>query len=214
MGLEPAAKPFRQAPHQVRTGPAETLHHGVGAGRGNGIPGTLPAPAGQQRIQAVDGRIGFLQVIHQDQLLACLLGFEELGVRTQDVQGRGDDAGRVEGFGHPQVQDVPVFGVEGGGRHPVGTAVPLPQLAELFGGDAVFDDPVKKLADFLAEAAGAQGKFQPVRPRQLRDTLLAVPGQQFLDDDVLFGTGEQLGRTRDVRQPALGLGPPDEVEGV
>ncbi len=100
--------------HEVRAGAAEALDHGVRRGGDDGV-----LARGDVREQFEHGRVGFLHVVHQDQLEPVAFGGEEVRFVLEDLAGRGDDAGRVEGLGHAQVQHVAVFRVQCGRGNPV-----------------------------------------------------------------------------------------------
>ncbi|MCY1235995.1 hypothetical protein D9M72_486300 [compost metagenome] len=166
----------RQLSGEVRAGAAEALDDSV---RGECHVGVLACRDIRQQFEY--RRVGFLDVVHQDQLEAFPLGGQEFGGVLEDLAGRRDDSGGVECLRHPQVQDVAVLGVQCGRSDPVGTVALLGQSHQVGGRPAGFDDPVKELAYFLTETTGFQSGTEIVRPRQLK-ARQGVSFQQFLDN--------------------------------
>ena len=76
-------------------------------------------PAAISASSSKTGRVGFLHVIHEDQLEPVAFGGQEIGFVLEDLACGGDDAGRVEGLGHAQVQDIAVLGSTGRPPDPV-----------------------------------------------------------------------------------------------
>ena len=171
------------------------------------------------------GRAGLLEVVHHHQAQPGALGVGEghrggvpLGVLRealgQQPHGRRDQARRVEGLGHAQIQPVPVVLHQLGGRHPGGTTVATSQFLQVPGLDAELAHAVHELADLAPEPAGVHGLGDLLRPRRGHRQALGVRVQEFGDHRVLLRAGEQPRRPRQVAQGSGDAGPADEVEGV
>ena len=78
---------------------------------------------------------------------------------------------------------------EGG---PDGSVVVAGEGLDVLGGEVVFGHAVKEVSDFVAEAAGGQGVAEGVGPGGAGCDAFGVVGEQFADDDVLLGAGEEL----------------------
>ena len=62
----------------------------------------------------------------------------------------------------------------------------------VFGGEVVFCHAVEEVADFVAESAGCEGVAEYVGPGGAGCDAFGVVGEQFADDDVLLGAGEEF----------------------
>ncbi len=197
----------RQFGYEVRPGPPESLHHGVRGGSDERV-----FARGDVCEQFEHGRVRLLDVVNQDQLEPLPLGGQELRGILEDLPGRRDDAGRVEGFGHTQIKDIAILGVQCRRGGPIRPVAALREVRQVPGGAPGFDDPVKELADLLPEAPGLQGGVQVSRPGKFQ-ARLRVAFEEFLNDQVLFRSGQEFRRTWQ-RQDAFRFGAPDQIEGI
>ena len=198
-----------QLAEDIRTGAAEPLDDGVRRGREDGILSLR-----KQGQEFEDRGVGFLEVVRQDQPEAAAFPFQQAGMLQQQLACRSDDSGRVEGLGHPEVDHVAVLAIQPGRRNPVRPAVLCAQLLQLPCGAAVLGQPVEELADLLPEAAGRQSLLQVFRPAGPRAVAGTMAGQQFGDDLVLLGPGQQPGRALHQRQQSFHPCPSDQVESI
>ncbi len=136
----------------------------------------------------MDRRVGFLIVIHQDQFHALAFLREELLIQFQEGTGCSEYSGGVERLRHPEVQDVPVLAVQRCSGNPVRAVEAVAPLVELPGRGPVFADAIEELTDLLPESPRGQGECEVLRPVDGRRAVLAVAGEQLLDDQVLLGT--------------------------
>ena len=132
----------------------------------------------------------------------------------QQSAGVVDEHGRVVGVFGAEGSHGAVFGVELGEGGPDGSTVVPGEGLDVLGGEVVFGHAVKEVSDFVAEAAGGQGFAEGVGPGGAGCDAFGVVGEQFADDDVLLGAGEELEVAFDAGEEPAGLGSFEQVEGV
>lgn len=147
--------------------------------------------AGERPHQPDLGGVGVLVLVHVD----GVVGLGELpgGLGPLGEQdGAVDELGVVEGA--LRVEQVEIFGEEGGGGGPVGAAAAPGELGERVGAEAEFPGAGEDGADLVGEAAGGEAGAQFVGPVHAGAALASefdLSGEQFADGDVLLGSGEQ-----------------------
>ena len=157
---------------------------------------------GQHPNQPGGLRIEVLSVVDQQQLNACALGGQQLVVHGERLQCGTDEFGRAE-RGHrglwrrhadrrAQQHHLLVDLGEPAGGHPLGAPGPPPDALQLKRIHSAFGAACQQVAQFGGEPDGQKRRPQLCRPADRRVvTVLEVTGQQFADDAVLLGAGDQ-----------------------
>jgi hypothetical protein len=169
-------------------GPAEAVDGLVGVADRHQVA----AVAGEQRQQRDLRRVGVLQLVHEDVRPGRALGREQPGLLHPEAHDRADQLSRVVARrvlqrGHPGVLPH-----EPRRSLPVVAALDPAEPVELLRGHAPLVRPHHHIAQLLREAAGGQGRVQPLRP--VRGTSGQVALEQVADHEVLLRAREQARR--------------------
>ncbi len=179
-------------------GAAEAEHALVRVARDGARPGTgADHPHQVSRL-----RVEVLRIVDEKVTNPVALGREQVRVGRERGKRRPDEFGRVERgrgrFGRfetdraAQQHDLLVPLRESPGRDPLGAITPLAQCDEVFGTEPALAGTQHQIAQFDGESGHAERRPESLGPHG--GTVVDVAAEQFAQDRVLFGAGDQSRR--------------------